>query len=355
MRARDLITFKGTPGKFNSITDIDDVEVGHSTVISGDGKLIVGEGPVRTGVTVIFPRGKSNSHLPVFAAHDVLNGNGEMTGTIWVEESGFLETPIAITNTHSVGIVRDTLIKWITNNSKFKDSKFSLPLIAETYDGVLNDINGHHVKEKHLFEAISNSNQSSILEGNVGGGTGMICHQFKGGIGTSSREVVLNNSSYLVGTLVQANYGRREDLTINGINVGEQLIDQLPEVNTDYIAGDGSIIVIVATNAPLLPTQLKRLAKRASLGIGRVGGIGSNGSGDIFLAFSTSNLNSFDRKEITNVQMISNETIDPLLRGVVESTEESIINALFAANTMSGINNNTVYELPINKLKEIVN
>tara|TARA_Y100000814_G_scaffold293256_1_gene274074 strand:+ start:104 stop:940 length:837 start_codon:yes stop_codon:yes gene_type:complete len=277
-----------------------------------------------------------------------------MTGTIWVEESGFLETPIAITNTHSVGIVRDTLIKWITNNPKFNDSKFSLPLIAETYDGVLNDINGHHVQEQHIFEAISNSNQSSILEGNVGGGTGMICHQFKGGIGTSSREIKINNNTYTVGTLVQANYGKREDLTINGISVGEQLNDQLPEINTQYTPGDGSIIVIVATNAPLLPNQLKRLAKRASLGIGKVGGIGSNGSGDIFLAFSTSNLNAFDRKNITNVQMISNDTIDPLLRGVVESTEESIVNAMFAANTMSGINNNTVYELPINKLKKII-
>tara|TARA_B100001029_G_C15054773_1_gene453501 strand:+ start:1009 stop:2076 length:1068 start_codon:yes stop_codon:yes gene_type:complete len=354
MRARDLISFKGKTGKFNSITDIDDVEVGHSTIIDGDGSLVVGEGPIRTGVTVIFPRGKSNAHLPVFAAHDVLNGNGEMTGTIWVEESGFLETPIAITNTHSVGIVRDTLIKWITNNPKFNDSKFSLPLIAETYDGVLNDINGHHVQEQHIFEAISNSNQSSILEGNVGGGTGMICHQFKGGIGTSSREIKINNNTYTVGTLVQANYGKREDLTINGISVGEQLNDQLPEINTQYTPGDGSIIVIVATNAPLLPNQLKRLAKRASLGIGKVGGIGSNGSGDIFLAFSTSNLNAFDRKNITNVQMISNDTIDPLLRGVVESTEESIVNAMFAANTMSGINNNTVYELPINKLKKII-
>ncbi len=355
MRARELINFDGITGNYNSITDVDNVEVGHSTIISGDGNLIVGKGPVRTGVTVIFPRGKLESHIPVFAAYDVLNGNGEMTGTIWVEESGFLETPIAITNTHSVGIVRDSLIKWITSNSKGKDPKFSLPLIAETYDGVLNDINGHHVNENHVNEAIFNSTQFPILEGNVGGGTGMICHQFKGGIGTSSRMITIKENSYVVGTLVQANYGKREQLTINGINVGKQLTDDLPEINDDYHPGDGSIIVIVATNAPLLPTQLKRLAKRSSLGISKTGGIGANGSGDIFLAFSTANKSAFNRDEISNIQMISNDMIDPLLSAVVESTEESILNAMFSAKTMKGINNNIVHELPVDKLKKIIN
>ena len=355
MRARELINFNGTPGKYNSITDVDDVEVGHSTIINGNGKLIVGKGPIRTGVTVIFPRGKSNAHLPVFAAYDVLNGNGEMTGTIWVEESGFLETPIAITNTHSVGVVRDSLIQWIMNNNNFKETRFSLPVIAETYDGVLNDINGHHVKQEHVLEAILNASQFPVYEGNIGGGTGMICHQFKGGIGTSSRQININDNTYTVGTLVQANYGKRERLTINGLNVGKTLLTQFPEINSNYIPGDGSIIVIIATNAPLLPHQLKKLAKRSSLGIGNVGGIGANGSGDIFLAFSTSNIHAFSRKNISDIQMISNDMIDPLLQSVIESTEESIVNSLFAAETMTGINNNKVYELPINRLKELLN
>jgi len=356
MRARELINFDGTPGKYNSITDVDDVEVGHSTIINGKGKLIVGKGPVRTGVTVIFPRGKENTSIPVFAAHDVLNGSGEMTGTIWVEESGFLETPIGITNTHSVGVVRDSIIKWITSNNYLpKGNKWSLPLIAETYDGLLNDINGQHVNEELVFEAISNSKQFPVEEGNIGGGTGMKCHEFKGGIGTSSRIVNINENSYIVGTLVQANYGSRERLTINGINVGKQLTDKLPEINSNYTPGDGSIIVIVATNAPLLPNQLKRLAKRVSLGIGKVGGIGANGSGDIFLAFSTANINAYNSKGNTKIEMISNNMINPLLQSVIESTEESIINSLFAAETMTGINNNKVYELPINRLKELLN
>ena len=356
MRARDLINFNGTTGKYNSITDVDDVEVGHSTIIKGHNKLIVGKGPIRTGVTMIFPRGKSNSHIPVFASHDVLNGNGEMTGTTWVEESGFLETPIGITNTHSVGVVRDSLIKWIMKNSPNSNiPRFSLPVIAETYDGVLNDINGHHITEEHVFEAINNSKQFPVQEGNIGGGTGMICHQFKGGIGTSSRTVNINGNSYSIGTLVQANYGLRRRLSINGINIGKQLSDNLPEIQNDYIPGNGSIIVIVATNAPLLPNQLRRLARRPGLGIGNVGGIGANGSGDIFLAFSTANINAFDRKENTTIEMISNDMIDPLLESVVESTEESIINSLFAANTMSGINGNKVYELPLDKLKTILN
>ena len=356
MRARELINFDGTPGKYNSITDVDDVEVGHSTIINGKGKLIVGKGPVRTGVTVIFPRGKENTSIPVFAAHDVLNGSGEMTGTIWVEESGFLETPIGITNTHSVGVVRDSIIKWITSNNYLpQGNKWSLPLIAETYDGLLNDINGQHVNEELVFEAISNSKQFPVEEGNIGGGTGMKCHEFKGGIGTSSRIVNINENSYIVGTLVQANYGSRERLTINGINVGKQLTDKLPEINSNYTPGDGSIIVIVATNAPLLPNQLKRLAKRISLGIGKVGGIGANGSGDIFLAFSTANINAYNSKGNTKIEMISNNMINPLLQSVIESTEESIINSLFAAETMTGINNNKVYELPINRLKELLN
>jgi len=294
-RARDLgIPFVGNTGQYNSITDVKGVEVGHSTIISGKGENIVGKGPVRTGVTAIFPRGKKFS--PVYANWYSLNGNGEMTGTTWVTESGFLETPIMITNTNSVGVVRDAVLKWYVNTNWYQgeDWWYTYPVVAETYDGFLNDIYGFHVKEKNVLEAINNATSGKVEEGNVGGGTGMMCLGFKGGIGTSSRVVTIRDSTYIVGVLVQSNFGAKRNLTIAGVPVGRELKDTLNYVynappQSRRQEGDGSIIVIVATDAPLLPHQLKRIAQRVPLGIGIVGGRGSNGSGDIFLAFSTAN------------------------------------------------------------------
>ncbi|WP_288369757.1 P1 family peptidase [uncultured Algoriphagus sp.] len=359
-RARDFgIPLYGKPGKLNAITDVKGVEVGHTTLISGEGELIVGEGPVRTGVTAIFPRGKQ--YDPVFAGWYSLNGNGEMTGTTWVEESGFLEGPIAITNTHSVGIVRDAVVEWEFENNHFDplpdepDVFWALPVVAETYDGDLNDINGFHVKKEHVFSALDNAKSGPVDEGNVGGGTGMICHQFKGGIGTSSREVVLNNTTYTLGVLVQANYGTRESLTIAGVPVGKEISDRQILLNPLKRQEErGSIIVIVATNAPLLPHQLKRLARRVPIGISRVGGYGGNGSGDIFIAFSTANSGAANRLDTQQLTMIPNDKISSLFEAVAQATEESILNALVAAETMVGKNNTTVYELPEDEVIELL-
>ncbi|WP_198514308.1 DmpA family aminopeptidase [Algoriphagus formosus] len=359
-RARDLgIPLDGNPGKLNAITDVKGVEVGHTTLISGEGELIVGEGPVRTGVTAIFPRGKQ--YDPVFAGWYSLNGNGEMTGTTWVEESGFLEGPIAITNTHSVGIVRDAVVEWEFENNHFDplpdepDVFWALPVVAETYDGDLNDINGFHVKKEHVFSALDNAKSGPVEEGNVGGGTGMICHQFKGGIGTSSREVIINNTTYTLGVLVQANYGTRESLTIAGVPVGKEISDR--QILLDPLKRQeerGSIIVIVATDAPLLPHQLKRLARRVPIGISRVGGYGGNGSGDIFIAFSTANSGAANRLDTQQLTMIPNDKISSLFEAVAQATEESILNALVAAETMVGKNNTTVYELPEDEVIELL-
>jgi L-aminopeptidase/D-esterase-like protein len=296
-RARDLgVPFVGKVGTFNAITDVQGVEVGYSTIISGSGKNIVGKGPVRTGVTAIFPRGKKFS--PVYANWYSLNGNGEMTGTTWVTESGFLETPIMITNTNSVGVVRDAVLKWYVDTDWYRGENwwYTYPVVAETYDGFLNDIYGFHVQEKHVLEAIANAKGGNIAEGNVGGGTGMMCLGFKGGTGTSSRIVNIKDEQYTVGVLVQSNFGAKRNLTIAGVPVGEELKDTLNYVlksppSSNRKEGDGSIIVVVATDAPLLPHQLKRIAQRVPLGIGIVGGRGSNGSGDIFIAFSTANEN----------------------------------------------------------------
>lgn len=356
-RSRDLgVPFDGRPGQFNAITDVDSVQVGHSTIISGKGRLEVGKGPVRTGVTSILPRGRT--YDPVFAAWAYLNGNGEMTGTTWVEESGFLEGPVMITNTHSVGLVHDAVIDWMHQRKSIDPSYarilWSLPVVAETYDGILNDINGFHVKKEHVFEALEGASSGSIAEGNVGGGTGMICHQFKGGIGTSSRRLDEVSGGYTVGVLVQANYGSREFLTIAGAPVGREIPDLMPEINDkgqDGESGEGSIIVVVATDAPLLPHQLKRLAKRAPLGISKLGGIGSNGSGDIFIAFSTANPKSFSSSEI-EVRMLPNERMTEIFLAVIQATEEAIVNALVAAETMTGINDNTVYAIPHDRLRE---
>ena len=353
-RARDLgIPFDGTTGPLNAITDVQGVEVGHVTLISGDGKLVIGEGPVRTGVTAVLPRGKK--YEPVFAGWYSLNGNGEMTGTTWIEESGFLEGPVMITNTHSVGIVRDAVVEWLINEPVSAGISWSLPVVAETFDGFLNDINGFHVTKEHAFEALNSASAGSVPEGGVGGGTGMICHSFKGGIGTSSRIIVINNIEYTVGVLVQANYGGRNGFMVAGVPVGKEIKNMTPTRGASRNEeGNGSIIVVVATDAPLLPHQLKRLARRVPMGIARVGGTASNGSGDIFIAFSTGNTQSTGRGGISDVKMLSNARMSPLFSAVIQATEESIINALVAGETMTGINGNTVYGLPHDRLKEIL-
>jgi D-aminopeptidase len=354
-RARDLgIPFEGTPGPFNAITDVKGVEVGQVTLISGDGKLVVGKGPVRTGVTAIFPQGKSFRER-VFGAWFTLNGNGEMTGTTWLKESGCLGSPILITNTQSVGVVRDALIEWNVRRGSAGDysGDFSLPVVAETWDGFLNDIDGFHVKKEHVFEALDQAKPGPVAEGNVGGGTGMVCHEFKGGIGTSSRVLGQGEGRYVVGVLVQANYGTREFLTIAGVPVGQEITDLMPRPGrTD--GKEGSIIVIVATDAPLLPHQLERLVKRVALGIGIVGGRGNDSSGDIFIAFSTANPEVAKKSGTARLTMLPNERISPLFWATVSATEEAIVNALVAAETMSGINGNTVYALPHDRLREIL-
>jgi L-aminopeptidase/D-esterase-like protein len=361
-RARDLgVPFEGTTGPFNAITDVKGVEVGYSTIISGSGENIVGKGPVRTGVTAIFPRGKAQKFSPLFANWYSLNGNGEMTGTTWLTESGFLETPIMITNTNSVGVVRDAVLKWYVDTDWYRGEEwwYTYPVVAETYDGFLNDIYGFHVKEEHVLEAINNAASGKIAEGNVGGGTGMMCLGFKGGTGTSSRVVKIKEESYTLGALVQSNFGRKPNLTIAGVPVGKELLDtlnnelQLPPQSYRQ-EGDGSIIVVVATDAPLLPHQLKRIAQRVSIGIGRTGGIGTNGSGDIFIAFSTANRDAFQRYDFSEVDMLPNDLIDPLLEATVQSVEEAIINAILAAETMEGINGNKSYALPHGLLVEVL-
>ena len=359
-RARDLgIPFVGTPGVFNAITDVQGVEVGYSTIITGKGNNTVGNGPVRTGVTAIFPRGKAKKFSPVYANWYSLNGNGEMTGTTWVTESGFLETPIMITNTNSVGVVRDAVLKWYVDTDWYsgEDWWYTYPVVAETYDGFLNDIYGFHVKEKHVLEAIENSSSGQIAEGNIGGGTGMMCLGFKGGTGTSSRVLKIKDSSYTVGAIVQSNFGAKRNLSIAGVPVGVELKDTLNSVfngppKSRRQEGDGSIIVIVATDVPLLPHQLKRIAQRIPLGIGIVGGRGSNGSGDIFLAFSTANEGAFNRDDIASITSMPNDLLMPVFEATVQVVEEAIINAMIAAETMEGINGNTSYAIPHEVLVE---
>ncbi len=359
-RARDIgVPFVGETGMFNTITDVKGVEVGYSTIISGKGDNIVGKGPIRTGVTAIFPRGKAKKFSPVYANWYSLNGNGEMTGTTWVTESGFLETPIMITNTNSVGVVRDAVLKWYVDTDWYsgEDWWYTYPVVAETYDGFLNDIYGFHVKEKHVLEAIQDAKSGRIAEGNVGGGTGMMCLGYKGGTGTSSRVFKIKEESYTVGAIVQSNFGAKWNLYIAGVPVGVELKDTLnykfngpPKSRRQE--GDGSIIVIVATDAPLLPHQLKRVAQRIPLGVGIVGGRGSNGSGDIFLAFSTANENAFNRDETTTVKSMPNDKLMPVFEATVQAVEEAIINAMIAAETMEGINGNTAYALPHDLLIE---
>jgi D-aminopeptidase len=355
-RARDLgVPFDGTPGPNNAITDVKGVEVGHTTLISGSGKLVVGKGPVRTGVTAIHPRGK-NSNDAVFAAWFTLNGNGEMTGTTWVDDSGFLNGPVMITNTHSVGVVRDAVIAWKVKRGEpdMEGYWWSLPVVAETWDGYLNDINGFHVRPEDAWHALDAAHSGPVEEGNVGGGTGMICNEFKGGIGTSSRVLDAKAGGYTVGVLVQCNYGARDQLRIAGINVGREI----PE-HTVFNEDVGSIIVIVATDAPLIPTQLKRIAKKISLGLGRDGSYSGDGSGDIFLAFSTANPGAVSPKSsqpnnVHPLTMLPNDSLDPLFLATVQATEEAVVNAMVAAETMKGIDDREVIALPHDRLREVL-
>lgn len=373
-RARDLgVPFDGTQGPLNAITDVTGVTVGQVTIVSGSGKLVVGQGPVRTGVTAILPRGAANGD-PVMAGWFTLNGNGEMTGTTWLEESGFLAGPVMITNTHSVGVVRDAVIEWLVHKGFNFD--WSLPIVAETWDGALNDINGFHVTKQHAFQALDSARSGPVAEGNVGGGTGMICHQFKGGIGTSSRRFTIEDKTYTLGVLVQCNYGTRRLLRIAGVPVGTEIPDLTPcYAGSDPVpAGEnrsrcvavgssgpglspaadrdlGSIIVVVATDVPLLPHQLQRVARHVSLGIGKMGGLGSNSSGDIYVAFSTANPNAAATTGHPTATFIPNEEITTVFEATVQATEESIVNALVAAETMTGANDVRVYALPHARLR----
>ena len=350
-RARDLgIPFEGTPGTLNSITDVPGVEVGQTTLIEGEGKLVVGKGPVRTGVTAILPLGKSGANTPVPAAMFSFNGNGEMTGSEWVEESGFLEGPVLLTNTHSVGVVRDAVIAW--GQKRYPDTDYySLPVVAETWDGELNDINGFHVTKEDVFAALENAAGGPVTEGNVGGGTGNRAFDFKAGIGTASRLVSINSDHFCVGVLVQANFASRENLTIAGVPVGKEITDLMPEIHRNP-EREGSILVVVATNAPLFPSQLKRLAKRAALGIGRTGGVSTDSSGDLFIAFSTAVPTEEGGRQ--HWSTVKNPDVSPLLSAAVQATEEAIINSLVAAKTMHGINDNVMYELPQDRLREVL-
>jgi len=357
-RARDLgVPFDGSPGPFNAITDVFGVTVGHTTLISGAGKLQVGKGPIRTGVTAVLPRGKDSMNDPVFAGWWSLNGNGEMTGTTWVEESGFLEGPVMITNTHSVGVVRDAVIQWRVAHGQPDPTGYwwSLPVVAETWDGWLNDINGFHVKPEHAFHAIDSAHGGAVEEGAVGGGTGMVCNEFKGGIGTSSRKIESKIGAYTVGVLVQCNYGSRKNLRIAGAPVGREIPEDPAYASTSFNELDrGSIIVVVATDAPLVAHQLKRLARRVSLGLGRNGSISGNGSGDIFIAFSTANPGAGAADHLVDLKMLPNDQIEPVFTATVQATEEAIINAMVAAETMTGIENHKIIRLPHDRLREVL-
>ncbi|MGE7775462.1 P1 family peptidase [Chitinophaga sp. NPDC101104] len=352
VRARDLgIPLTGKTGKFNAITDVPGVKVGLTTLISGEGNLQTGKGPVRTGVTAILPRG--NTYDPVFAGWYALNGNGEMTGTTWITESGFLEGPVTITNTHSVGIVRDAVVEWQYKHKHFlpleeTDGLFwALPIVAETYDGMLNDINGMHVTKEHVFHALDSATSGPVSEGSTGGGTGMVSHGFKAGTGTSSRVVRVGDSAYTVGVLVQANHGAFRHLTIAGVPMWPELKTKEWRMKFgEAKPGTGSIIVIVATDAPLLPHQLNRIARRVALGVARVGGMGENSSGDIFLAFSTANPRASRRDVAPKLDMLPNDQIDPLFTATVFATEEAILNAIVAGRDMTGINGNFVPGIP---------
>ena len=357
IRARDLgIPFDGVPGKLNAITDVAGVEVGYTTLISGEGKLEVGKGPVRTGVTAIIPRGHASLNDPVYAGVFSLNGNGEMTGTAWVEEGGFLEGPVVLTNTHSVGVVRDAVIAWRVKNGAADNTGYwwSLPVVAETWDGWLNDINGFHVKPEHVAHALDTAHGGAIEEGSVGGGTGMVCYEFKGGNGTASRKIEMKDKSgtvraFTVGVFLQANFGRRPQLTIAGVPVGKEIPGSVYEKEA------GSCIAVVATDAPLLPHQLKRLARRVPLGLARTGSVSGNGSGDLFITFSTANPNAADADPVTHsVETIPNDRLDPIFTAVVQATEEAVVNALVDNQNMIGRDDHHVDALPHDRLRKLI-
>jgi D-aminopeptidase len=350
-RARDLgIPFDGAPGPFNAITDVKGVEVGHTTLISGNGPLKVGVGPVRTGVTAILPRGKTSNDA-VFAGWFTENGAGEMTGMIWLEDSGFLDGPVMLTNTHSVGVVHDAVIAWKVQQGVPDEEGYwwSAAVVAETWDGYLNDINGFHVHPEDAFHALNVAHSGVVDEGSVGGGTGMICNEFKGGIGTSSRALDAKAGGYTIGVLVQCNYGARKELRVAGVNVGRE-IPEHTVWNGDY----GSIIAVVATDAPLIPSQLKRVARHVALGLGRNGSFGGNGSGDIFLAFSTANPGAISSHGLRQLTMLPNDSLDPIFLATVQATEEAVINAMIAAKTMTGIDDRTVIALPHDRLRQVL-
>ena len=353
-RARQLgVPLEGTPGPFNAITDVPGVEVGHRTLVSGTS--------VRTGVTVVWPRGKASSD-PVFGGYFSQNGNGDMTGTHWLEESGFLDGPVLITNTHSVGVVRDAYLAWLVKNKRqpgtnvFTGGFYTYPIVAETYDGYLNDINGFHVKADDVAAALESASSGPVPEGNVGGGTGMICYGFKGGIGTSSRKLTAAQGGYTVGAMVQCNCGSRRQLRIGGLPVGQELAADPPvaSLGHPYQEDMGSIIIVVATDAPLLPHQTKRLARRATLGLARTGSTSGNGSGDIFIAFSTGSAHAAAATQEANVSMLPNDRLNPVFEATVEAVEEAIVNAMVGAETMTGVDRHTVTALPHDRLREVL-
>src|SRR4051795_53422 len=350
MRTRDLgiVIGRGRPGPLNAITDVAGVRVGHATIVEGDGPLVVGTGPVRTGVTVVAAQGDDRWTEPVYAGCHRLNGNGEMTGLEWVRESGLLTTPVAITNTHSVGVVRDALVAASVERTGARTAHWSLPVVGETYDGLLNDINGFHVRAEHLDAALAAASGGPVAEGNVGGGTGMVCHEFKGGIGTASRTV----NGHVVGVLVQANYGRRHRFRVDGVPVGELIGDRIPtpQPREEW----GSIIGVAATDAPLLPHQCDRLAQRIGLGVARVGGTAAPTSGDLFFAFATGNRGLAAGSGEVPLRMLSDGEISPYYDAVIDATEEAILNAMLAAETMTGRNGNTVHALDADVLAEVL-
>jgi len=367
-RALGIAIGRLTPGPWNAITDVPGVRVGHTTLIAGEGPLVVGRGPVRTGVTVVAPHEGDVGADPVFAGAHVLNGNGEMTGLAWVRESGLLTTPVTLTNTHSVGVARDAVIAYDIARSGGRPAlAWSLPVVAETWDGFLSDINGMHVRPEHVHAALDAATGGAVAEGCVGGGTGMICHGFKGGIGTASRVLPASDGGWVVGALVQANHGQRALLRVDGAPVGREIgPDEVPTPRMTVAPGGGSIIVVVATNAPLLPDQCRRLARRATIGVARAGGLGEDSSGDIFLAFSTANRGlggqgddgegRSERRaaETIDVRMLPHEALTPLFEATAEATEEAIVNALCMATTMTGIDGRTAYALPLDRLRALM-
>ena len=353
-RARDLgVPFEGTPGALNAITDVPGVTVGQVTLIGDVAEDPTGKRKIRTGVTAVLPRGRDSLNTPAFGAWFALNGNGEMTGTAWLEESGQLEGPVLLTNTHSVGVVRDADIAWRVKQGAADTSGYwwSLPVVAETWDGHLNDINGFHVRPEHVWAALDGAKPGPVEEGSVGGGTGMVCHEFKCGIGTASRRVVDERYAYTVGVLVQANYGIRDSLRIAGVPIGQHIRNDRVYTDPDLTASDtGSIIIVVATDAPLLPHQLKRIAKRAGMGLARMGSYAGNGSGDIFIAFSTANRAALTGAVKSQAEFIGNDSLDPLFAATVQATEEAIVNAMVAARDMEGTEGHYAKALPHDQL-----